>query len=713
MSPDGTAERFLTLPLTSSRERGLKMLKLWSVVAMVILVSSLSAAESGTVATKLYVAKNGSDQWSGRLAAPNKAGTDGPLATLEGARDAVRREIVAAKPAGPITVYIRKGTYFLDKTFELTSADSGTRDCPITYEAYRASKGVEEVIISGGRTISGFGPVKVNGHDMIAADIPEAASGRKTSPEASVWNPDQLFVNDRRAERTRLPKQDWYMIKSAPPAEKWQDGQDTFTFNPGEIRANWHNLSDVEVLVLNFWVESRMPIRSVDEATNTVSLAKKSRFWLAQDFNKSKYARFIVENVFEALDTPGQWYLDRPQGKLYYYPRLKEDWSKAEFIAPRLETLVKLAGTADAPVQFVTFRNLRFSHNQFTRPIDVSGFPQAAVDVPGAVNAAFVRNCEIDRCEFSRIGTYAIEFGDGSSNCTVRRCSITDMGAGGVKISHGAQKITVSDNEIRDGGKIFPSAVGVWIGSSPHNKIVNNSISELNYTGISVGWSWGYAKSGAVDNLIALNHIHHIGRGVLSDLSGIYTLGVSPGTILRNNLIHDAESFSYGGWGIYTDEGSSNILIKDNIVYRTKTGGFHQHYGKGNILTNNVFAFAQIQQLQRTKSETHKVFTFERNIVFYDNGPLLGGSWGDNNHVMDYNLYFDASGKPVTFAGASFEEWQKRQDQHSLIADPLFADPKKGDFRLRPESPAFKLGFKQIDMSKVGPREKAGVEGRL
>lgn len=678
------------------------MLKLWSVIAMALIAAS--GVTAAPVETQIYVAKNGNDRWSGQLAAPNKAGTDGPLATLEGARDAVRKHIVAAKPVGPIIVSIRQGTYFLERPFELTSADSGTRDCPIIYEAHRTSKGVERVIISGGRTISGFKPVEVNGHEMVVADIPEARDGE--------WNPDQLFVNDLRAQRTRLPKQGWYTIKSAPPAEKWQDGQDTFTFNPGEIKADWHNLADVDVVTYNFWVESRMPIKSVDEAANTVHLAKKSRFWLRKDFDKSAYARFTVENVFEALDTPGQWYLDRREGKLYYYPRPGEDWRKAEFVVPRLVTPISISGTAENPIQFVTFRNLRFSHNQFTRPLDQSGFPQAAIDVPGFIRAAFARNCEIDRCEFSRIGTYAVEFGDGCSNCTVRRSLINDMGAGGVKISHGAQRITISDNEISDGGKIFPSAVGVWIGASPHNRIVNNTISDLNYTGISVGWSWGYAKTAGVDNLIALNYIHHVGRGVLSDLAGIYTLGVSPGTTIRNNVIHDCESFSYGGWGIYTDEGSSGILIEDNIVYRTKTGGFHQHYGKENVLTNNVFAYAKMHQLQRTKAEEHKVFTFERNIVYYDNGPLLGGNWSDNNQVMDYNLYWDASGKPVTFAGASLDEWQKRHDQHSLIADPLFADSKKDDFRLKPESPAFKLGFKQIDSSKVGPRGKVGVEAQ-
>jgi parallel beta-helix repeat protein len=247
--------------------------------------------------------------------------------------------------------------------------------------------------------------------------------------------------------------------------------------------------------------------------------------------------------------------------------------------------------------------------------------------------------------------------------------------------------------------------VGVWVGQSSGNAIVHNDIHHLYYTGVSVGWSWGYAPTSAHDNLVEYNHIHTIGQGLLSDMGGIYTLGVSPGTKLRFNHIHDVESYGYGGWGIYTDEGSTTILIENNVVYRTKTGGFHQHYGRENIVRNNVFAFSRDGQLQRTREEDHLSFTFERNIVYWDQGTLLSSNWKKDRFKMDHNLYWRVGGKPFDFAGASLEDWRKRgHDVHSIVGDPLFVDPAKGDFTLKPDSPALKLDFKPIDLSKVGPR---------
>jgi hypothetical protein len=191
-------------------------------------------------------------------------------------------------------------------------------------------------------------------------------------------------------------------------------------------------------------------------------------------------------------------------------------------------------------------------------------------------------------------------------------------------------------------------------------------------------------------------------------MGGIYTLGLSPGSTLRENRIHDVESFNYGGWGIYPDEGTTGMLIENNVVFRCKSAPFHQHYGKENIVRNNVFAFGRAAQLMRSREEEHSSFTMERNIVLWKEGELLGSYWSNGHFHFDNNLYWNGTGKPFQLAGLSLEDWRKKgQDQHSIVADPLFVDPARGDFRLKSGSPAIKLGFTPIDVAVAAPPSKS------
>jgi hypothetical protein len=215
-------------------------------------------------------------------------------------------------------------------------------------------------------------------------------------------------------------------------------------------------------------------------------------------------------------------------------------------------------------------------------------------------------------------------------------------------------------------------------------------------------------------------------------MGGIYTLGVSPGTVLRGNLIHHVDANHYGGWGIYHDEGSTGILVENNVVYATKFAGFNIHFAKEISVRNNIFALAKLEQVTRSRAEPHKSVFLENNIVYWREGELFKGNWKDvpytfyfhpkdasgtrmttNTFDANWNLYFNPERKveEIKFAGETWEVWRKRgKDLNSVYADPLFVDPERGDFTLQPGSPAWRLGFQPVDVSKAGPRAQPGPQ---
>jgi parallel beta-helix repeat protein len=196
----------------------------------------------------------------------------------------------------------------------------------------------------------------------------------------------------------------------------------------------------------------------------------------------------------------------------------------------------------------------------------------------------------------------------------------------------------------------------------------------------------------------------------MSDLAGVYTLGISDGTVVSHNVIHDVYCWAYGGWGLYPDEGSSNILFENNLVYNVTDGGFHQHYGRGNTVRNNILAFSEQEQVRGTaqkKAGNHLSFTFERNIVHFDQGVLFGRAfqWGADVKVdLKNNIYWRAGGQSFDFAGKSWDQWRAmgRDKEGSIIADPKFVDPEKRDFRFASDEVIKQTGFKPFDYRRAG-----------
>jgi hypothetical protein len=674
-----------------------------------------------------YVSNEGYDHWSGQLPEPNQARTDGPLASPDRAKELIREYKLTNKEEMTYTVVLRGGKYVVTEPITFDERDSGA----IWYKAYPN----EIPVIDGGRVLSGWQEEALGSLKVWTLELPKVKNGS--------WYFNQLFVNDERRNRPRLPKKGLYEIADVP-GMTFEDpivaGSNTFKFKQGDIQT-WKNLQDVHIVVPHFWTDEHMPISSVDTERNLVSSSRTSIFVLKDDFIP-KYAKYYVDNIFEALTEPGEWYLDRADGKLYYAPMEGEVMEACTIIAPMARQLVKLVGKpeADLYVEGITFSGIHFRHTDWILPsgggerfgnpgIDYATAPQAAINVPGVIYMEGSRQITIEQCTIANIGWYGIELSEGCSDIRIIHNQLRDLGAGGIKIDgvdvDGAVcrrtgNNVITDNVICSGGRVFHSAIGVVLTHSFGNEVCHNRIHDFYYSGISSGWVWGYGPSISMNNRFEYNHIYNLGHGLLSDMGGIYLLGAQPGTVIRHNVIHDIEKSNYGGWGIYMDEGSSYVLIENNICYHTSSQSFHQHYGRENMVRNNIFAFGGEGPVALTRGEEHNSFTFMRNIVISKGKPMIGvRKERIKSLISEANLFWDVS-MPVQSAGEfryedgciqfdqimDITEWRKHMgnDYLSVIADPQFCDLDNLNFELAPDSPAFQIGFKPIAITHVGPR---------
>jgi len=610
----------------------------------------------------------------------------------------------------PVTVWIKGGTY--EQPLEFTAADR-------SHVTWRKVPG-EEVVFTGSKAVAGWRPDTVNGVACWSAEIDCSKDG---------WYFTSLYHPAKQISRPRYPAEGYLFVDSVEGAQAlftkenapwgYTRGHTSFFAKEGDLR-QFRAMEDVTLRVLHKWK---------DEISNLVSFDETSRELVWQRFasmSVEKNDRYFLENVFEELKNPGQWYLDRESAMLYYIPFQEDDPETTVLYAGVNERLLTVDGAEN-----ITFKGISFQNTAWTMPdgtawgVDGMEFPQAAVDVNPAVLVTNSKGVNFDGCTFNNIGSTALKLGVNTQDSSVVNCEFTQIGANAVFIEgewvakedpRMNRNITVKNNLIAHYGRRFFNAIGVLNIHAAYVEISHNEIFDGYYTGISSGWHWGYNEHPTDYVSIENNLIHTIGQGWLSDMGGIYTLGPQPNSVIRGNLIYhvaaDPLQGGYGGWGIYLDEGTSQMTVEKNLVYDCGSQSFHQHYGKENVVRNNILAFSGEGQIRVSRMEEHTSVTFERNIIV-SGRQIIYAEDRKGKFADDGNLYFDYADPGRIFSGSANQKKTQRLGilkmrrmgyyQNALIADPLFKDAESFDFTLAVNSPAItELGFEMWDYGEAG-----------
>ena len=649
---------------------------------------------TAAMSQQIYVDVKGNDA--------NPGNANAPVKTIYKAAE-VARQISQKGSKGPIEIIIGAGEYEMDKPLTVTAGVNDFNNVPVVFKG----KGAAKPVLNGGYQIKGF--VKVS-ETLWKANVTQLKNGKRF---------EQLYVNGKRAQRAKSPNNGFYhpvsvtenVIKKGTgpiPEEAIQ----TVKLAP-EVMGQLANISpegrkDVLLKFYHFWDNTIKPLQAVNVPDSSITMAGKGM----KSWNKiSPKSLLQLENAMAFLDEPGEWFLDE-KDDLYYYPRKGETISNLKCFAPAINQFIVLKGSAERRIANISFQNINFKVSGFNLPNNTFEPSQAAAHVGAAIEIDFAEGINIANCTISQTGANAVWFRRACRDSRITHCDLHDLGAGAVKIGETViredtndltRNIKVDNNIISSGGRVLPSAVAVIIFNASDNVISHNDISDFFYTGISVGWVWGYKPSPAKRNKITYNHIHNLGQGALSDMGGIYTLGASEGTVLSNNVIHDVSGVEYGGWGLYCDEGSSGITLENNLVYRCGSAGFHQHFGKDNVVKNNIFALNGQGQLQLTRVEKHRSLVFTNNIVYSEKPEIFLSNWSAADMQSDSNSYWVTNAQQARFAKQDFSAWQgKNRDRNSQMLNPGFVNAAAGNFELKDLSAAKKIKFKPFDYKAAG-----------
>ena len=668
-------------------------------IAVAGLLHFALVSQAQAAATTLYVAPSGRDAWSGRLAAVNEAKTDGPLATL------ARAHAAARSLATPVRIVVRAGTYRLNQALVLEPQDSG-----LTIEA---AKG-EDAVISGGRVVTGWKPWKGK---VLQADL-----SNLSLPDLKFR---ELYHHGRLQQWARVPNFDparprtGGFLQNAGIVEP--NTKTKFQYREGDLHPEkWAHPERAWMMFhdsLNYETQY-CPVKSIDPVKRVVE-ASRGVYVLGRG------NPFYLCGVMEELDAPGEWCVDPDTKTLYFWPPSADPEMDEAVVVPALRSAFVLKGDAAGD---------KWVENVRLAGLAVRDFRGRAIELAGA------RGCTVAACDLrnAEVGVY---LGDDTHACKVLGCDITQTQGDGVSIlgtslDHERVSDHVADNNyIWDfgWGRIHNRCGGVYMHRCARCKLTHNHVHD--------GPRYGLAMDVGNDCEFAYNYCHH--ANLVTADTGIIEAATAHdwrmpqdeeiernrlhnrGNSIHHNLLHDSGGWGtdrrdgtlkspYYSWGIYLDVACSGWRVHDNVVYNTVLGGFMLNCGLDNVVENNVFVDGKTNQIQWnpwTKYPFHGN-RCERNIFYYRGGTAALYTLHrfqdeycrfESNLIWNPEQKFRIIGLKSVAKRRTWEAWLKRgQDQGTAVADPQFVDPDRRDYRLKPSSPAHKLGFRPIDLSTVG-----------
>ncbi len=666
-----------------------------SLLALVTARGLVSASAAAASPIALYVSPAGNDAWSGALAEPNAAKSDGPFATPERARDAVRALRKKGLPDGGVVVTLRAGCYERTTPWELSADDSGTQASPVVY---RAAAG-EEVVISGGRRITGFKPVT---DPAVLARLDEAARGKVLQADLRAQGIADLGgVNENRLDFYFAGKR---MTLARWPNEGFVKIVDLVGGNPVDVRGTkgdrngkfmyegdrprrW--VGEPEPWVHGYWFwdwsDQRHQVESIDVEKKIISVAPPYHHY---GYRKGQW--FYALNLLPEIDSPGEWYLDRETGILYFWPP-----SAIEEGRPTVSLASELVNVKDA--SHVTLEKVTLDAARGT-----------------AVTISDGSHVEIAGCTFRNLGAWAVRVSGGQDH-NVQSCDIYQVGGGGISLSGGDRKSLAGcgheavNNHIHDYGqwnRMYQPAIAI---NGVGIRVAHNLIHDAPHMAISFGGN---------DHTIELNEIHHV-CFESNDAGAIYAGRdwTMRGTVIRHNFMHHVTGFENRGCvGVYLDDMFCGTTIFGNVFYDVTRAAFIGG-GRDNTVENNIFVDCKpalhidaramgwaAPSVPTTMVSRLKAMPYQ-NPLWRERYPRLTNILDDDPPAPKGNLV----ARNVSFGGKWDGVYKQAQPyvvyQDNLVdEDPRFVDAAGMNFHLKPDSPVFQRvpGFQKIPFEKIG-----------